>query len=100
MTDEEFQNKIKEKFNNEIECLDKFISYRKSISMRFKCNRDKLHNEIFTCSAQEMLRTKGKGCPFCNGQRKTDKMIKSELKKKFGDNIILKEKWNFTKNSS
>lgn len=98
LSNEEFQEKIKEKFNNEIECLDEFISYRESKRMRFKCKRDKSHNEIYYYSAQNILRSESSGCPFCDNQLQTDRMVKTSIKKKFGNKITLKEKWDYNKN--
>ena len=98
LSNKEFQEKIKEKFNGEIECLDEFISYRDSKKMKFKCNRSKYHNEIYYYSAQNILRSNGSGCPFCDKNLQTDAMVKLKLKEKFGDRIILKGKWNYNLN--
>jgi len=93
MSNEEFKKIIKEKFNNEITPLDKYISYRKSNRMRFKCNRNPLHNEIYFVSSQQILRTDGKGCPFCDNKGFTESMITEKLKDKYGEKIKLKDKW-------
>ena len=93
MTDTEFKKIINEKFNGNIIPLEDFISYRKSTKMKFKCKK-LLHDETFTISAQQILRTQGKGCPFCNGQSYTNSMVNDLLFKKFAEKIIIKEKWN------
>lgn len=93
ITNAEFQAIILRKFDGKIKCLDKFISYRQSTSMRFKCRRDPRHDWVYTSSAQQILRTEGSGCPFCDRQRKTAKMVANELAAKYGKKVILKSEW-------
>jgi hypothetical protein len=89
MTNEEFIEKVKEKYNGKIKPLEEYKSIRKTPRIIFECENTDHPN--FTIRTDYIFKEKAKyGCPICAGnqfsytknkaQEKLDKLFNRKIK--------------------
>lgn len=98
MTNKDFIEKVKEKFNGQIEPLQEYQSIRKTPKILFKCKNP--DHPDFEMRTEYVFREKAKyGCPICAGNQfsYTPAKAQKKLDELFNGNIKLISKWEINK---